>query len=106
VKTILDIAAHMGATVTASRSAVTTYSDYSLMTYRGRTIEIRGSDHANMPNPTTTATVMQAYQLRSTARGFERAVALFLGFSAAQLRGLNLTTQRDCRKLAQMTPAA
>lgn len=77
-------------------------SDYTRLRQGSRSVELRGSDHLNFANPTTAATARKAYQLRYTARGFDRALALWLGWSEDQLRGLNLSTLRDCRRLASM----
>ena len=99
-----DVLAAVGATITNPRDARSTMSDYANVRLGNRTVELRGSDHGNLPNPRTSETVRNAYQLRYTAPGFERAFALWLGFSEEQIRGLKLNTQRDRKSLASMKP--
>jgi hypothetical protein len=104
-RTIIEVAELIGAKIENPRNAMTTMSDYRTLSLGGRFVELRGSDHGNWPNPVKPEAVRSASVLRVTAPGFERALALWLGFSPNQIRGLKLGTQRDLAKLAAMTPA-
>lgn len=97
------VLAPLGAYVTDWRAA-STRSDYSTLHLNGRSVTLRGSDHWNFNNPTTSRTAREASTLRYTAPGFERAVALWAGYTESQLKGLNLKTQRDLKILGSRSP--
>ena len=96
------LAAH-GATITGEREAASR-SDYAALTVRGRTVTLRGSNHNNWGNPRTTETARTAVQLKHTAPGFARALALWLGHTDDDLRRAaeiaSAGTQRWVRALA------